>query len=67
MNYHVSFTFNEIDLYTLILKPDQSYSVLIDNKEVQSGDLISDWDMLPPKEINDPDAKKPKDWVGKFC
>ncbi len=38
---------------------------MIDEKEVQKGDLISDYDMLPPSEINDPKASKPKDWVGK--
>ena len=35
----------------------------IDNKEAQSGKLEDDWDFLPPKMINDPDAKKPDDWV----
>ena len=35
----------------------------IDNKEAQSGSLEADWDFLPPKKINDPDAKKPEDWV----
>ena len=35
----------------------------IDNKEAQSGSLEDDWDFLPPKKINDPDAKKPDDWV----
>lgn len=63
MNYHVSLLTHFIDLYTLIIKPDQTYSVLIDNKQVQSGDLVSDWDILPPKEINDPKASKPEDWV----
>lgn len=29
----------------------------------QSGDLESDWDFLPPKQIKDPEAKKPEDWV----
>ena len=37
--------------------------VKIDNKEAQSGSLEDDWDFLPPKQINDPDAKKPEDWV----
>jgi calreticulin len=49
-------------LYTLHLKPDNTYSVLIDSKEVASGSLETDWDMLPPKEIKDPNAKKPENW-----
>lgn len=50
-------------LYTLIVRPDNTYVVKIDNKEAQSGSLEDDWDFLPPKKINDPDAKKPDDWV----
>jgi len=50
-------------IFTLILKPDNSFQVLIDDKEVSSGSLKSDWDMLPAKEIKDPNAKKPTDWV----
>jgi len=49
-------------VYTLIVKPDNTYAVLIDNKEAQSGSLEGDWDFLPPKEIKDPEAKKPEDW-----
>jgi calreticulin len=29
---------------------------------VQSGSLLEDWDMIPPKTIKDPSAKKPDDW-----
>jgi len=54
-------TFSHV--YTLILKPDQSFRVLIDNEEKRSGNLIEDFDILPPKKINDPAAKKPSDWV----
>jgi len=49
-------------LYTLIVKPDQTYEVLIDNEKVESGSLEEDWDFLPPKKIKDPEAKKPEDW-----
>ncbi|XP_042230572.1 calreticulin-like [Homarus americanus] len=49
-------------LYTLIVNPDNTYEVLIDNEKVQSGELEEDWDMLPPKKIKDPEAKKPDDW-----
>lgn len=49
-------------LYTLILNPDQTYEVKIDNEKVESGSLEEDWDILPPKKIKDPNAKKPEDW-----
>jgi len=50
-------------LYTLILHPDNTYEVLIDSAEVAKGSLKEDWDILPPKEIKDPKASKPSDWV----
>lgn len=34
----------------------------IDNEKVESGSLEEDWDLLPPKKIKDPEAKKPEDW-----
>jgi len=50
-------------LYTLIVKPDNTFRVLIDSKEVSSGSLKDDFDILPPRTIQDPSAKKPADWV----
>jgi len=50
-------------VYTAILNPDQTYEVRIDGEKKESGSLLEDWDFLPPKEIPDPDAKKPADWV----
>uniref|UniRef100_A0AAZ3SKH4 Calreticulin n=1 Tax=Oncorhynchus tshawytscha TaxID=74940 RepID=A0AAZ3SKH4_ONCTS len=49
-------------LYTLILNPNQTYEVKIDNEKVESGTLEEDWDFLPAKTIKDPEAKKPEDW-----
>eukprot|EP01095_Lingulamoeba_sp_RSL-Kostka_P000514 TRINITY_DN107_c4_g1_i1.p1 TRINITY_DN107_c4_g1~~TRINITY_DN107_c4_g1_i1.p1 ORF type:complete len:389 (-),score=217.01 TRINITY_DN107_c4_g1_i1:187-1353(-) len=49
--------------YTLIVRPDQTYSVKIDNEEVKAGNLVDDWDFLPPKQIKDPSVSKPADWV----
>uniref|UniRef100_A0A8D2M4L1 Calreticulin n=1 Tax=Zonotrichia albicollis TaxID=44394 RepID=A0A8D2M4L1_ZONAL len=49
-------------LYTLVLRPDNTYEVKIDNARVESGSLEEDWDFLPPKKIKDPEAKKPDDW-----
>lgn len=48
--------------YTLIVNPDNTYEVLIDNEKVESGNLEDDWEFLPPKQIKDPEAKKPEDW-----
>jgi len=50
-------------LYTLILNTDQTFQVLIDNKEVRKGSLLEAFDFLPPKEIKDPSVSKPSDWV----
>ncbi|RZS04997.1 hypothetical protein BHM03_00035405 [Ensete ventricosum] len=52
-------------VYTFIVRPDATYSILVDNNEKQTGSLYSDWDILPPKQIKDPDAKKPEDWDDK--
>ncbi|XP_044326758.1 calreticulin isoform X2 [Triticum aestivum] len=49
-------------VYTLIIRPDATYSILIDNEEKQTGSIYEHWDILPPKEIKDPEAKKPEDW-----
>uniref|UniRef100_T1J0K3 Calreticulin n=1 Tax=Strigamia maritima TaxID=126957 RepID=T1J0K3_STRMM len=49
-------------LYTLVLKPDNTYVVKIDNEKVESGELEADWSFLEPKKIKDPSASKPDDW-----
>lgn len=49
-------------LYTLVLRPDNTYEVKIDNARVESGALEDDWDLLPPRKIKDPQAQKPEDW-----
>merc|ERR1711975_12635 len=50
-------------LYTLIVKPDNTYEVQIDTNKVDDGSLEEGWDFLEPKQIRDPDEKKPEDWV----
>jgi calreticulin len=52
-------------LYTLHLKPDNTFEVFVDNKSVRSGKLDEEFDFLEPKQIKDPEAKKPDDWVDK--
>ncbi|GAB2277173.1 Calreticulin-3, variant 2 [Dionaea muscipula] len=48
--------------YTFILRPDATYSILVDNRERDSGSMYTDFDILPPRKIKQVDAKKPKDW-----
>merc|ERR1711998_146025 len=50
-------------MYTLIVKPDRTYEVLIDNKKVDGGDMTEDFEFLKPKQIRDPALSKPEDWV----
>ncbi|KAJ8932436.1 hypothetical protein NQ314_014650 [Rhamnusium bicolor] len=49
-------------VYTLIIKPDNTYEVQIDGAKQEYGELEADWDFLPPKKIKDPEAKKPEEW-----
>merc|ERR1712038_1922792 len=50
-------------LYTLVVRPDNTFEVFVDNKSVRSGKLEDEFDFLEPKEIKDPDQSKPSDWV----
>ncbi|CEH18178.1 calnexin [Ceraceosorus bombacis] len=52
-------------LYTLIVNPDQTYEILINNESKKKGSLLEDFEppVNPPKEIDDPEDKKPADWV----
>jgi calreticulin len=50
-------------LYTFIIHPDKTFEVLVDDKEVKTGTLQDNWDLLAPKEILDPNQSKPADWV----
>merc|ERR1711998_502170 len=50
-------------IYTLIVKPDNTFAVQIDGSEVEAGKLADGWKFLEPKEIDDPEDKKPSDWV----
>merc|ERR1712227_983474 len=47
-------------IYTLVVKPDGTFSVSIDGSEVESGKLADGWKFLEPKEIDDPEDKKPE-------
>merc|ERR1712137_694894 len=50
-------------LYTLIVKPDNTVRVEVDQEKLYEGSIKEDWEVLKPKEIDDPDDKKPSDWV----
>lgn len=51
-------------LYTLILRPDNTFEIQLDRKVVKSGSLLEDFTpaVNPPAEIEDPEDKKPEDW-----
>ena len=55
----------ENHLYTLIVRPDNSFEILIDAESVKQGNLLNDFNppVNPPKEIDDPTDSKPDDWV----
>jgi len=52
-------------LYTLIVRPDQSFQILIDGEALRNGTLLEDFtpSVNPATEIDDPNDKKPTDWV----
>lgn len=52
-------------LYTLIVRPDNSFEILINGNSVKQGNLLQDFvpPVNPPKEIDDPTDTKPSDWV----
>merc|ERR1719146_601139 len=50
-------------LYRLTVKPDNTARVDIDQEKIYEGSIKEDWEVLEPKEISDPEDKKPGDWV----
>merc|ERR1711865_555595 len=50
-------------LYTLTVKPDNTFDVSIDGVSVEAGSLAEGWKFLKEKEVDDPEDKKPEDWV----
>uniref|UniRef100_H3ASW1 Calnexin n=1 Tax=Latimeria chalumnae TaxID=7897 RepID=H3ASW1_LATCH len=60
----VYYTDKKTHIYTLVLNPDNSFEVLVDQTVVSSGNLLSDTTpaVNPPHEIEDPDDLKPEDW-----
>jgi len=50
-------------VYRMVLRPDNTVRVEIDKEKIYDGSIKEDWEVLKPKEIPDPDDKKPDDWV----
>jgi calnexin len=52
-------------LYTLVVNPDNTFKILINEEEVSSGNLLEDFEppINPPKQIDDPEDFKPETWV----
>lgn len=52
-------------LYTLIVNPDNTYEILMNGESQSKGSLLEDFTppVNPPKEIDDPNDKKPETWV----
>ncbi|PWN30847.1 calnexin [Jaminaea rosea] len=52
-------------LYTLVVEPDNSFEILINNQSRKNGTLFEQFNpsVNPPKEIEDPKDSKPADWV----
>ncbi|KAJ3569331.1 hypothetical protein NP233_g5114 [Leucocoprinus birnbaumii] len=53
------------NLYTLVVHPNNTYNVLINGESDKTGSLLEDFEpaVNPPAEIDDPEDKKPEDWV----
>lgn len=52
-------------LYTLVVRPDQTFEIKINGESLKKGSLLKDFSpsVNPPKEIDDPEDSKPSDWV----
>lgn len=51
-------------LVRLIVKPDNSFEISVDKQRVNEGSLLHDMEpsVNPPKEIDDPEDKRPDEW-----
>jgi len=50
-------------LYTLVVRPDATFEVFIDQESVRKGELAEAFNFAEPKQIKDPNVSKPADWV----
>nr|AIF71174.1 calnexin [Penaeus japonicus] len=51
-------------LYTLVIRPDNTFEISLDHEVINSGSLLEDFTppVNPPKEIDDPEDFMPEDW-----
>ncbi|KAJ1928352.1 hypothetical protein IWQ60_002134 [Tieghemiomyces parasiticus] len=49
-------------LYTLILRADQTYQILVDGEEKAAGEIAKDWKFITPPTLVDDKATRPEDW-----
>jgi len=49
--------------YTAVINKDNTYAIYVDGEKKQDGAIEDDWNILAPKQINDPAQSKPSDWV----
>ena len=51
-------------LYTLVIRPDNTFEIRIDNEQVRKGSLLKDFEppVNPSEYIDDPSDVKPQDW-----
>ncbi|OWF46265.1 calnexin-like isoform X2 [Mizuhopecten yessoensis] len=63
-NIDKHFTDKKTHMYTLVVNPDNTFEMMVDNILVNEGSLLDDVSppVNPPKEIDDPNDKKPSDW-----
>ncbi|EDO49786.1 predicted protein, partial [Nematostella vectensis] len=63
-NYNSVFDGKKTHLFTLVVRPDNTFEVFIDQESVNKGSLLEDMTppVNPPAEIEDPDDKRPEDW-----
>ncbi|KAH9267240.1 hypothetical protein BASA84_000782 [Batrachochytrium salamandrivorans] len=52
------------NIYTLIVRPDQTFEVLVNYESLSKGSLLENFEpaVNPPAEIDDPNDKKPLEW-----
>ncbi|KAK7719931.1 hypothetical protein SLS64_002112 [Diaporthe eres] len=53
------------ELYTLVVHPNNTFVIELNGEQVKEGSLLEDFtpSVNPPEEIDDPNDKKPEDWV----
>lgn len=58
------FTDKQPHLYQLVINPDNTFTIRVDDKVVNDGSLLTEFEppVNPPREIDDPNDVKPENW-----